>query len=86
MMKRELFSHKLSYATLIIFLGLAGFLFLAAWPDRAYQRYLTVFLSVFYLFWGVVVHLKRKELSSQIFFEYLGASVLAGSILYLITL
>lgn len=86
MMKRELLNHKLSYSALILFLSLAGFLFFAAWPDRSYQRYLIVFLSVFYLFWGVVVHLKRKELSSQIFLEYLGASVLAGSILYLITL
>lgn len=86
MMKKELLSHKLSYSALILFLLLVGFLFLAAWPDITYQRYLIIFMSSFYFFWGVMVHLKRKELSARITLEYLGVSLLAGLVLYLTTL
>lgn len=86
MIRKELFSHKLSYSALIIFLALVSFLFLAAWPDLIYQRYLIFLMSAFYFFWGILVHLKRKQLSAGIVMEYLGISLLAGSILFLITL
>jgi len=85
-MRQELLSHKLSYSALIIFLAIISFLFLAAWPDIHYQRYLVLLLSTFYFFWGILVHLKRKELNSKIVLEYLGVSLLAGSLLFLVTL
>lgn len=85
-MKKELLSHKLSYSALFLFLATCSFLFLAAWPDVHYQRYIVLLISVFYFLWGVVIHLKRKELSKKIVFEYFGISLLAGSVLMLITL
>lgn len=85
-MRKEFLQHKLSYLALMIFLGLIGFLFLAAWPDVVYQRYLVLLLSFFYFCWGLLIHFKRKQLSSRIVFEYVGVSLLAGSLLFLITL
>jgi hypothetical protein len=85
-MKNELLEHKLSYFSLITFLLITGFLFLAAWPDVIYQRYLVLLMSVFYLFWGVVVHIKRKEFCLQVLFEYLGVASLSGVLMLLITL
>lgn len=85
-MKKELLSHKLSYSALLLFLVTCSFLFLAVWPDVEYQRYIILLISVFYFLWGVVVHLKRKQLSKKIVFEYFGISLFAGVILMLITL
>lgn len=85
-MKNELKRHKLSYAILILFMGLVCFLFLAAWPDVIYQRYLILLMSVFYLFWGIVHHLKTNRLTKKVVLEYLGVAVLAGCLMFLITL
>ncbi len=84
-LKRELSEHKLSYTVLILFFLVSGFLFLAAWPDVAYQRYLIGLISFFYLFWGVIINIKRKRFNQQVFFEYLGVAFFAGILLMLIT-
>lgn len=84
-MRDELAKHKLAYAVLILFLGLCGFLFLAVWPDRIYQRYLIALMMTFYFLWGVVTHFKNKKLTHKVFLEYLGVSILAGSLLLIIT-
>ncbi len=84
-MKKELLSHKLSYSALLLFLAICSFLFLAVWPDVEYQRYIVLLISAFYFLWGVVIHIKRKELSKKIVLEYFGISFLAGSVLMLIT-
>ncbi|MBD3250219.1 MAG: hypothetical protein GF381_01435 [Candidatus Pacebacteria bacterium] len=84
-MKQELLKHKLAYLSLVIFLIVSIFLFMAAWPDHNYQRYLILLISAFYLLWGVVNHTKTNKLTKKIFFEYLGVSVLAGLLLFLIT-
>jgi hypothetical protein len=82
----ELKQHKLSYSFLIIFLVISGFLFLAVWPDRRYQRYLILLMSTFYFLWGIVVHYKRDDLNMRVFFEYLGVSIFAGLLLFLVTI
>jgi hypothetical protein len=43
-------------------------------------------MSVFYLFWGIVHHLKTNRLTKKVVLEYLGVSVLAGCLMFLITL
>jgi len=85
-MKEELFKHKLAYFILISFFSLTGFLFLASWPDIYYQRYLVVLMATFYFFWGIVTHVKSKKITKKITIEYLGVSVLAGLLLFLITI
>lgn len=84
-MKSELLNHKLSYSALFAFLSISLFLYLAAWPDIVYLRYLSLLISVFYFFWGVLVHLKRKTFSKKIILEYFGVSFLVGLMLFLIT-
>ena len=85
-MRRELTQHKLAYFVLISFLSLCGFLFLAVWPDVYYQRYLVTLMMTFYFFWGVVTHVKSKKLTRKITAEYFSVSVLAGLLLFLITI
>jgi hypothetical protein len=85
-MKRELMKSKFSYLSLIIFLVLASFMFLVVWPDVHYQRYLILLISVFYFFWGLIFHLKTDQFSKKIILEYLAISILAGSMLFLITI
>ncbi|MEA2056108.1 MAG: hypothetical protein U9O78_00100 [Patescibacteria group bacterium] len=84
-MINEFKKHKLSYGFLILFLTVTSFLFLAAWPDRRYQRYLILLMSTFYFLWGVIIHFKRKDLNLKIFIEYFGVAVFAGLLLFLVT-
>ena len=85
-MKQEFLKHKLAYIVLVLFLFLIAFLFLAAWPDIVYQRYLILMASTFYFFWGMINHFKEKKITKKIVLEYVGISVLAGSLMFLITL
>ena len=71
---------------LVLFLALIAFLFLAAWPDIIYQRYLILMVSVFYFFWGMINHFKEDKVTKKIVLEYIGISVLAGLLMFLITL
>ncbi len=84
-MKKEVRSNKWFYAVLLLFLGLSSFLFLAAWPDIVYQRYLVLLMVVFYFFWGVIKEFKSDKLTKKIILEYLGISILAGSLMFLVT-
>ncbi len=85
-MRQEFLHHKIAYLVLIIFLGLISFLYLAAWPDIIYQRYLILLMAVFYFFWGVINHFKTDRVNKKIILEYLGISVLAGSLMFLVTI
>lgn len=84
-MKNELRRYKWFYLVLMLFLGLSSFLFLAAWPDVVYQRYLILLMVIFYFFWGIIKELKTDKLTKRIFLEYLGISILAGSLMFLVT-
>ena len=85
-MRRELFRHKLAYLILIIGLMLLTILFLAAWPNPWLQRIVVVAMSAFYVLWGVVTHLHADKITRRIVYEYLSMGVLAGMILFLVTL
>ncbi len=82
----ELTKHRLAYLVLGIVLGLfiVGFTF--AWPNILMQRALVLFLGAFYFFWGVVVHRKSGVISVKLVLEYFFVSVLASSLLLLLTL
>lgn len=78
-------NHKASYVLLIVVLFLFVVAFLHFWPNRVYQRFLTIGMSVFYFIWGVTVHTKLKHINNKVILEYLAVSILAGSILVLLT-
>ncbi len=84
-MTEEILKHKWAYLVLILFLGVCGFLFLAVWPDRSYQRYLIALMTTFYFFWGILTHFKSEAITKKIVLEYLGVSLLAGVLLFLVT-
>lgn len=85
-MKTEFFKYKVAYLILIAVLlaYVAGFF--ALWPNRAWQRYLSILLAFFYFLWGVISHSKKKTISKTIILEYLAVSVLGAVMLFLITL
>ncbi len=85
-MKQEFLKHRVAYLVLVTFFALSGFLFLAVWPDVYYQRYLVVLMCVFYFFWGILTHFKSKKLTRKITAEYFSVSILAGLLLFLITI
>lgn len=85
-MIRELGKHKLAYLILILGLIAGVVLFLGAWPDRFLQRAIALSLAGFYFIWGVLTHFKARRITRQVIFEYLGVSILAGLLLFLVTL
>lgn len=85
-MKTEFFKHKLAYLILIAALAFYVFLFFAFWPNRTYQRYLGIFIAIFYFFWGVISHSNNKSISKKVILEYLLVSFLGGLMLFLLTL
>jgi len=85
-LKLEFGQHKLSYLVLLIELILFIAFFMASWPNRFLQRLLILLIMIFYVLWGCVTHYKSEHLTKRIFWEYLGVSLLAGSILYLVTI
>lgn len=85
-MKAEFLKHQLAYITLMIFLAVYVLLFFALWPNRLYQRYLSIFIAVFYFFWGVISHSTSNNISKRVILEYLTVSLLGGLMLFLITL
>jgi hypothetical protein len=85
-MKSEILKHKLAYGFLLVALISFVFGFFAVWPNRAYQQILIVSFSIFYFVWGLMTHVKSRRLTQQVFMEYLATSLLAGVLLFLVTL
>ena len=81
----EFKNHKFAYVVLSVVLFSFVLLFLQLWPNRSNQRLLTIGMSIFYFIWGVVVHTRLNHINRKILFEYLAVSILAGSILILLT-
>ena len=81
----EFKNHKTAYFILTTVLFVFVLLFLHLWPDRNKQRLLTLGMSSFYFVWGVLVHSKINHINKKVVFEYLAVSVLAGSIIVLLT-
>jgi hypothetical protein len=85
-MPKLLKKHRLAY--LILFLALVSFAFsfYHFWPNKITQRYLAIGIGIFYLFWGLITHVKSTKITSEIVFEYLAISMLAVLLLILITI
>ncbi|NCS86824.1 MAG: hypothetical protein COZ34_02465 [Candidatus Pacebacteria bacterium CG_4_10_14_3_um_filter_34_15] len=81
----EFKSHKIAYIVLSTVLFICVLLFLHFWPDRSKQRIVAVLMSLFYFFWGIIVHKNSKHINSKVIFEYLAVSLLSGTILILLT-
>jgi len=84
-MKQELLHHKLAYLILAGGLSLLILGFLAVWPDRILQRVLIGVLTIFYFGWGSITHLHTAALTKRVIYEYAAMSLLAGTLLMLIT-
>ena len=85
-MQKEFFKHKWAYSILLLGLSLFTFYFFAAWPNRIFQRILVVAFAVFYFVWGVITHVKAKQINQRLVMEYLTISLLVGVLLFLVTL
>lgn len=83
---RELFKHKLAYALLLVGMVVLIGLFMAAWPDRMWQRIVAVVFALYYILWGLFTHFKADRITPHIMYEYLGIGLLGGSILLVLTL
>jgi hypothetical protein len=86
MIRQELHQHRVAYSILITGLFCFAIALFGAWPNVVLQRYLAVFLSIFYFTWGVATHLKSQTITSRVVFEYGIVSALAGLLLCLMTL
>ena len=85
-MRKEFLAHKLAYSILIIGLSIGILSFMAVWPDRLLQRMVILSITVFYFAWGVTTHLKSKHITGGVILEYFLVSLLAGSLMMLVTL
>ncbi|HCR81247.1 MAG: hypothetical protein UY13_C0002G0240 [Candidatus Pacebacteria bacterium GW2011_GWB1_47_8] len=85
-MHKEFWKHKLAYGVLLA--GITAFIysFFAVWPDRVKQRLISGVFVSFYFLWGVVTHVKTSRLTMKAVLEYLVASLLVGTLLFLVTL
>lgn len=82
----EVTKHALAYTILVLGLSMIMFLFFAVWPNRIAQRYVILVLSSFYLFWGVIAHVKTEHLTLRVIAEYSAVSILGGMLLFFVTL
>lgn len=82
----EFKKHQLRYLLLINGLILLIFLFFVVWPNRDIQRLISLSIAAFYFLWGMLTHLQLKKINYHIIFEYLTISILAGLLIFLITL
>lgn len=85
MLRKELRTHPLAYGVLAIGLGVGLTFFWLAWPNHGWQRLIGLGLSSFYLGWGTVFHLHHKQLTLNVFLEYLVFASLGTMMLLLIT-
>ncbi len=85
-MNTEFFNHKLAYGILIV--GLVGLvlLFLGVWPNIWQQRAVALAIALFYTTWGTLTHLKYRQITIRVFYEYIGVGVLGGLVLLAVTL
>jgi hypothetical protein len=85
-MNIELGRHKLAYFILLLGIGIFILYFFAVWPNRVYQRVLSGLFVGFYFLWGIMAHVKSNRLTPRVLLEYFAASLLIGTLLFLVTL
>lgn len=84
-MIKEIQKHHRSYLVLIVGLVLGVFLFLGSWPDRKFQRIVSVCIAIYYMLWGILAHLNEDHINRRVVLEYVAVGSLAGLLLILIT-
>lgn len=82
----ELAKHWIAYLILIFGLTMIIFGFFAVWPNKVAQRYMILILSAFYLFWGMLAHVKTRKFTIRVIAEYIGITLLGGSLLLVVSL
>lgn len=82
----ELKNHWLAYVLLCIGLVTGATFFVVLWPNREQQRLVVLGLSGFYFCWGVMTHFKTQRITRKVISEYFAVSLLAGGLLYFLTL
>ncbi len=85
-MTKDLHRHSRSYFVLFILLALFLVGFVMAWPNVLLQRSLVFFLGATYFCWGVIHHHKSGVISVKVVLEYFFVSLLACSLLFVLTL
>jgi hypothetical protein len=85
-MFNELHNHRVAYLILIMILFVHVSLFFVIWPDRLGERVVALTLATSYFCWGIFAHVKAQHITRQIVREYLFASLLAGGMLFFLTL
>lgn len=82
----EIKNHWFAYLILCLGLALMGTAYIYFWPNREYQRAVIIGLGIFYFLWGVVTHFKSQKITLRVISEYFAISLLAGGLLYFLTL
>lgn len=85
-MMEEIKKHQVAYIVLVLAMIALIIGFFIVWPNRVLQRILIVAMMIFYFFWGVITHLQDEYISIKIIIEYIIVSLLAGGLIFLITL
>lgn len=82
----ELSRHKIAYIMLFFILLIHVVLFFTLWPSRMGLRVVAGTLASSYFLWGIFTHVKSAYLTKAIVKEYLFAALLAGAILFFLTI
>lgn len=82
----EIYKHKVAYILLTFLLTVHVGLFFIIWPSKVGQRLVALSLATSYLCWGIFAHVKANHITRQIVREYLFAAILAGGMLFFLTL
>ncbi|MDQ3008730.1 MAG: hypothetical protein M3Q81_03965 [bacterium] len=85
-MKQEILTHRFAYFVLLSGLVLLTVAFLLATQNPWLQRSIALAIASFYLMWGAATHFKSQRLTKKIVYEYASISLIAGLLLFLITL
>lgn len=80
-MNKNISENLTSYLILFSGLIIGFFFFLFFSYNRQLQLVIGIFLSLYYLSWGVINHLLKKDLTLKVLFEYILISLLGIVIL-----
>ena len=84
-MWKEIKLHWHSYVALIAGLTAFVYLYLQFWPNIWMIRYISLAMGLFYSIWGILTHVKSQKITRQVVQEYVFVSILAVTLLWLIT-
>lgn len=73
MLRKEVFSHKKQYFSLILGLGSFLVLFIYAWPSFFWVRLIGLGMGLYYVVWGLMTHSYAPR---KVFLEYVVVATL----------